>query len=50
MHRMNYLKFLTQVCILLDDEGEITKPGVAQSKFLVSVFSARINCKKNDAL
>jgi hypothetical protein len=30
-----------------DDEGEITKPGVAKSKFLVSVFSVRI--AKNDA-
>jgi hypothetical protein len=39
MYRMNHTKFLTQVCILLDDEGGITKPGVAQSKFLVSVFS-----------
>jgi len=46
MHRINYIKFLTQVCILFDDEGETTKPGVAQSKFLVSVFSVKINCKK----
>jgi hypothetical protein len=45
---MNYIKFLIQVCILLEDEGEITKPGVAQSQFLFSVFSVRI--AKNDAL
>ena len=46
MHRMNYIKFLTQICILLEDEREVTKPGVAQSKFLVSVFSLRTNCKQ----
>jgi len=39
MHRINYIKFLTQVCILFDDEGETTKPGVAQSKFLVCLLS-----------
>jgi hypothetical protein len=34
------LNLLTKVCILLDDDTEITKSGVARSKFLISVFSA----------
>lgn len=39
------LNFLTQVCVLRDDDWEVTKPSVAWPKFLNPVFSVRVNCE-----
>lgn len=44
------LNVLTWVCILINDGWEITKAGVARTKFLISAFSARGNCEKTDTL
>ena len=44
------LNVLAQLCILSEVDWEITNSGVARPKWLISVFLARVNCKKIDAL
>ena len=40
------LDFLTCACFLVEGDREITKSGVAELKFLISFFTARVICEK----
>jgi len=52
-HSLNHLRLaytrlnlLTQVSFLFDNDREKTRSRVSQPKFLISVYSVKVNCEK----